>query len=296
MAYLGPTTDAGSAHLQQALFAKLHDCGYVEGKNLLVERRFAEGKYDRLEALAAELVAFKPDVLFVSGTQGAVAASRVTRKIPVVFVTVSYPVAMGLVRSLAYPGTNMTGIVNPSDVLSRARLHLLKELVPKAKKVAVLHNAKNAVESLMLAAIREANEKLRMSLPQLVVTSEQDLSMTFDTLSGMRPDALYVMESPLNFMHRARIIESVSEEYLPAVYGYSEFAEAGGLMSYSTNLVEQFAVAATFIDRIFRGAKPAELPVAQPAKFELVINLKTAKALDITIPPSVLQRADRLIE
>lgn len=296
MAYLGPTTDAGSAHLQCALFSSLHDCGYIEGKNLLVERRFAEGEYDRLEALAAELAAFKPDVLFVSGTQGAIAVSRVTRTIPVVFVTVSYPVAMGLVRSLAYPGTNMTGLVNPSDVLSRARLHLLKELVPKAKKVAVLHNLKNAVESLMLAAIREANEKLRMSLPQLAVTSEQDLSMAFDTLSELRPDALYVIESPLNFMHRARIVASVSEECLPAVYGFSEFAEAGGLMSYSTSLVEQFSAAADFIDKIFRGAKPAELPVAQPAKFELVINLNTAKALDVTFPRSVLQRADRVIE
>ena len=296
MAYLGPTTDAGSAHLQHALFARLHDFGYVEGKNLLVERRFAEGEYDRLEALAAELVAFKPDVLFVSGTQGAIAVSRVTRSIPVVFVTVSYPVAMGLVRSLAYPGTNMTGLVNPSDLLSRARLHLLKDLVPKAKKVAVLHNSQNAVESLMLAAIREANEKLRMSLRQFAGTSEQDLSMAFDALGGMRADGLYVIESPLNFMHRARIIESVSEEYLPAVYGFSEFAEAGGLMSYSISLVEQFRIAADFIDKIFRSAKPAELPVVQPAKFELVINVKTAKALDITIPQSVLQRADRLIE
>ncbi len=296
MAYLGPTSDAGSAHLQRALFASLHDCGYVEGKNLLVERRFAEGEYDRLEALAGELVAFKPDVLFVSGTQGAIAVSRVTRSIPVVFVAVSYPVAMGLVRSLAYPGTNMTGLVDPSDRLSRARLHLLREIVPKAKKVAVLHNSKNAVESLMLAAIREANEALRMSLRQLAVTSEQDLSMAFDALSGMRLDALYVLESPLNFMHRARIIECVADEYLPAVYGYSEFAEAGGLMSYCTSLVEQFRAAARFTDKIFQGAKPAELPVVQPAKFQLVINLKTAKALDITIPRSVLQRADRLIE
>jgi putative ABC transport system substrate-binding protein len=203
---------------------------------------------------------------------------------------------MGLVRSLAFPGTNMTGLVNPSDLLTRARLHLLKELVPKAKKVAILHNSKNAVESLMLAAISEANERLRMTLSHLAVTSEHDLSMAFDTLGGMRPDALYVIESPLNFMHRARIIESVAEEYLPAVYGFSEFAEAGGLMSYSTSLIEQFRIAADFIDKIFRSAKPAELAVVQPAKFELVINLQTAKALDITIPQSVLVRADRVIE
>ena len=135
-----------------------------------------------------------------------------------------------------------------------------------------------------------------MSLPQLAVTSEQDLSMGFDALGGMRTDGLYVIESPLNCMQGARIMESVSEEYLPAVYGFSEFAEAGGLMSYSTSLVEQFRVAADFIDKILRGAKPAELAVAQPARFELVINLKTAKALDITIPRSVLRRADRVIE
>ena len=296
MGYLGAGSDAGYAHLQHALFGRLRDLGYVEGDNLVVERRFSEGDYERLDALAAALATLKPDVVFVIGTQAAVAASRAMRKTPVVFASVAYPVAMGLVRSLANPGTNTTGVANPSDLLSRKRLQLLREVFPKARQVAVIHNPRNAVEALMVAAMEDAGVKLKLSLPLLEVRSERDFVPTFEALRGMRPDVLYVIESPLHFMHRSQIVRSISRERLAAVYGFTEFAEEGGLLSYSFNLVEHVRSAATFIDRIFRGAKPSDLPVEQPTSFELVINLKTAKALALTIPQSVLLRADRVIE
>ncbi|MGH8704034.1 MAG: ABC transporter substrate-binding protein [Burkholderiales bacterium] len=296
MAYLGSGSDAGSAHLQRDLFARLRELGYAEGENLLVERRFADGEFKRLPGLAAELVGLKPDVLFVTGTQGAVAASRETRDIPVVFASVSYPVGMGLVRSLKDPGTNLTGLANQSDVLSRKRLELLKEVFPAATRVAVIHNPQNAVEALMLAAMDEASARLKLALPLVRVNTEQDYAPAFRMLHSERPDVLYVIESPLNFMHRARIVESVSGQRLPAVYGLAEFADAGGLMSYSYSLSEHVRAAAGFVDRILKGAKPADLPVEQPTRFELVINLKTARAQDVKFPRAVLARADRVIE
>jgi len=296
LGYLGAGSEAGYAHLQRALLGSLCDLGYVEGENLAVERRFSEGDYDRLEAHAAELATHKPDAVFVIGTQAAVAASRAIHKIPVVFASVAYPVAMGLVRSFAEPGTNATGVANPSDMLSRKRLQLLKEVFPKARQVAVIHNPRNAVEALMVAAIEEAGAKLKLNLPLLGVQSERDFGPVFAALRGIRPDVLYVIESPFNFMHRSRIVQSISSERMAAVYGFTEFAEAGGLVSYSFNLVEHVRSAATFIDKIFRGAKPSELPVEQPTAFELVINLRAATVLGITIPQSVLLRADRVIE
>lgn len=296
MAYMGAGSEAGYAHLQDALFDRLREFGYVEGENLVVERRFSEGDYDRLEAHAAELATHEPDVVFVIGTQAAVAASRALHKTPVVFASVAYPVAMGLVRSLTDPGTNTTGIANPSDMLSRKRLQLLREVFPKARQVAVIHNPRNAVEALLVAAIEEAGAKLKLNLALLEVKSERDFGPAFEALRGMRPDVLYVIESPLNFMHRSHIVQSIFSQRLAAVYGFTEFAEAGGLVSYAFNLVEHVRSAATFIDKIFRGAKPSDLPVEQPTAFELVVNLKTAKALGITMPQSVLMRADRVIE
>jgi len=296
MAYLGAGSDTGSAHLQKELLAGLGERGYAEGGNLAVERRFADGDVERLTGLAAELVALKPDALFVTGTQGAIAASMATRSIPVVFASVSYPVAMGLVRSLENPGTNLTGIANRSDVLSRKRLELLKEAFPAAARVAVIHNPRNAVEALMLAAMEEAGAKLKITLPLLRVNAEHDYPQAFKALWSDRPDVLYVIENPLNFTNRARIIELVSGQRLTAVYGLAEFVDAGGLMSYSYNLTEHVRAAAGFLDRIFKGAKPADLPVEMPARFELVLNLRTAKAQGVKFSPALVARADRVIE
>jgi putative ABC transport system substrate-binding protein len=296
MAYFGSGSDAGSAHLQKDLFAGLRDLGYAEGENLVVERRFADGEFERLPGLAADLVALKPDVLFVTGTQGAIAAAQATRSIPVVFASVSYPVGMGLVRSLENPGMNLTGLANQSDALSRKRLELLKEVFPAAARVAVIHHPHNAVEALMLAAMDEASARLKLTLPLVRVKTEQDYAPAFEALQRDRPDALYVIENPLSFTNRARIVESVAGQHLPAVYGLAEFAEAGGLMSYSYSFIEQVRAAAGFLDRILKGAKPADLPVQRPARFELVLNLRTARAQGVRFPQAVLARADRVIE
>ena len=296
MAYLGSGSDAGSAHLQNDLFAGLRELGYAEGENLVVERRFADGAFERLPGLAAELVALRPDVLFVTGTQGAVAAAQATRTTPIVFASVSYPVGMGLVRTLKNPGTNLTGLANQSDVLSRKRLELLKEVFPRSARVAVIHNPHNAVEALILAAIAEASGRLKLELTLVQVKTEQDYAQAFSELRSNRPDALYVIENPLSFTNRERIVDGVSGQRLPAVYGLAEFAGAGGLMSYSYSLPGQVRAAAKFVDRIFQGAKPADLPVELPAYFELVLNLRTAKAQGVRFPKAVLARADRVIE
>lgn len=296
MAYLGASSAPGSAHLQDALFGALGDLGYVEGENLAVERRYSEGDYDRLEALAEGLAGEDLDVVYVIGTQAAVAASRAIHDIPVVFASAAYPVAMGLVRSLWAPGTHRTGVAMPSDVLCRNRIQLLKEVLPKAKQVAVLHNARNTVEALMLAAIEEACAKLKLEVALFEVDTEQDFPAQFEALDRIRPDMLYVIESPLNFMHRSQIVEHASEKRLAAMYGFSEFADAGGLMSYSFNLTEQVRASAVFIHKIFSGAKASQLPVDVPAKFEFVVNLRTARAHGVSMPRSVVARADRVIE
>jgi putative ABC transport system substrate-binding protein len=296
MAYLGASSAPGDLHLQDALFGTLRDLGYVEGENLVVERRFSEGDYDQLEVIAHELANLDFDLVYVLGTPAAVAASRAILDTPIVFASVAYPVAMGLVRSLWEPGTHRTGVANPSDMLCRKRIQLLKELFPKAKQVAVLHNPRNAVEALMLAAIEDACARLRLSVVLLEVKSEQDIPLKIEALRGMQPDMLYVIESPLSFVHRSQIVQHVARERLATMYGFSEFADAGGLMSYSFNLAELVRASAVFVDKIFSGQRASKLPIEVPTKLELVINLKTAKAIGVTIPQSILLRADRVIE
>lgn len=296
LAYLGAGSDAGSAHLQRRLFTGLREFSYAESGNLTVERRFADGVHERLPELAQELVARAPDVLFVTGTQAALAAAQVTREVPVVFVYVAYPVGMGLVRTIESPGTNLTGLANQTDVLCRKRLALLKEVLPRAARVAVIHDPHNPVEALMLAAMEEASAKLKLSLVPMPVRTEQDYEQAFRALQGLRPDALYVVENPLSFTNRALVVELVAGLRLPAVYGLAEFADAGGLMSYSCSIGEQMRASAKFVDKIFRGAQPADLPVEVPSAFELVLNLRTAAAHGVRFPPSVHARADRVIE
>jgi putative ABC transport system substrate-binding protein len=295
MAYLGASSAPGSLHLQDALFGTLRDLGYVEGENLVVERRFSEGDYDQLEVIAQELANLDFDVVYVLGTQAAVAAARAIHDIPIVFASVAYPVAMGLVRSLWDPGTHRTGVANPSDMLCRKRIQILKEVFPKSRRVAVFHNSRHAVEALMLAAIEDACARLKLSVVLLEVRSEKDIPITFEALRGMHPDMLYVIESPLSFVHRSQIVQQAARERLATMYGFSEFADAGGLMSYSFNLAELVRASAVFVHKVFSGENASKIPIEVPAKLELVINLKTAKGLGLTIPPSVLRRADRVI-
>lgn len=296
MAFLSAQSHAAIPHLQQALFGTLRQLGYREGDNLIVERRFAEGRLERLPALAAELAALKPDVIFAGASQATLAASKATSTIPIVFAAVSDPVGMGVVKSFARPGTNATGLSAQNIEIQSKRLQLLREVFPAASRVTVLYNPLNLVEQRMLATIKETSVALKLALKALEIRSGDDLTAAFQALDRERPDVLYVTESPLSFMHRARIVELANSRRLPAVYGTEEFADAGGLIAYAFNVAEQYRGAAAFIDKILKGAKPAELPVQQPTRFDMVLNMKTAKAQGVSFPPAVLARADRVIE
>ncbi len=296
LAFLSGASSATSAPYQHALFAALADLGYREGHNLVVERRFADGRFDRLPALAAELVALKPDVLFAGGSQATFAASKATRTVPIVFVAVSDPVGMGIVKTFRRPGTNATGLSNQADEFGIKILQLLKEVFPSASRVAVLHDPTNLPLVHMLPGLKQAAATLTLNLRVIEVRSPEDLVPAFKVLKSERPDVLYVLSAAFFFSQRARIVELVNAQRQVAVYGLNEFADAGGLMSYSFSVIEQYRSGATFIDKILKGANPAEFPVEQPTHFELVLNLKTAKAQGVTFPPTVLLRADRVIE
>jgi putative tryptophan/tyrosine transport system substrate-binding protein len=242
------------------------------------------------------LVALKPDILFAVATQATLAASKATKTIPIVFVGVGDPVGLGIVKSLRQPGTNATGLSNQSDEFQIKLLQLLKDAFPSASRVAVLHDPLNTFEVRLLPALKQAGATLALNLRVIEARSPEDLVRAFEVLKAQRPDVPYVMPGPLSFSQRGRILEWANGQRQVVVYAQTEFAEAGGLMSYSYSLIEQFRAAATFIDKILKGASPAALPVEQPTRFELVLNLRTAKAQSVTFPSAVLLRADRVIE
>lgn len=296
LAYLVPASPALNAPNQRALFRALGELGYREGHNLVVERRFAEGRFDRLSALAAELVALRPDVLFAAGSQAALAASKATTTIPIVFVAVSDPVGIGIVKALRRPGTNATGLSNQAEEFQIKILQLLKEVFPSASRVALLHDPTNLPQVRMLPTLKQTAATLALNVRMIGAQSPEDLITAFKVLKSERPDVLYVLSAAFFVSQRGRIVELVNAQRQVAVYGQNEFAEAGGLMSYSFSVIEQYRSSATFIDKILKGATPGEIPVEQPTYFELVLNLKAAKAQGVTFPPAVLLRADRLIE
>jgi putative ABC transport system substrate-binding protein len=296
LAYLVGASPAVNSLYHRTLFGALAERGYREGHNLVVERRFAEGQFDRLSALASELVALKPDLLFAAGSQATLAACKATTTIPIVFVAVSDPVGMGIVKALGRPGTNATGLSNQAEEFSIKILQLLKEVFPSASRVAVLHDPTNLPLVRIIPTLKKSAATLALNLRMIEARSPEDLVTAFKVLKSERTDVLYVLSAALFVSHRERIVELVNAQRQLAVYGQNEFADAGGLMSYSFSVVEQYRSAATFIDRILKGANPAELPVEQPTRFELVLNVKTAKAQGVTFPPAVLLRADRLIE
>jgi putative ABC transport system substrate-binding protein len=289
-ASLAPATQPAVA--QQRIFRM----GYRTGQNLIVEIRAAGGRLDRLPALAAELVALKPDILFASGTQATLVLSKATKTIPIVFVAVTDPDGLGIVKSLRQPGTNATGLSNQTDEAQIKLLQLVKDAFPTASDVAILINPLNVSDVRQLAGLKQAGATLGLNLRTIEAGAPGDFVPAFERLKARRPDVLYVLGNPLTFAERGRIAALVNAQRQPAVYGLRELAEAGDLMSYSFSPLEQHGAAATFIDKILRGASPATLPVEQPTRFELVINLRTAKALGLTIPPSVLARADQVIE
>ena len=274
----------------------LQELGYVEGRNVALEVRWAEGRYERLPALVAELVRLKVAVLVVVTIPGALAAKNATRTIPVVMLAAGDPVAAGLVASLARPGGNLTGMSLSTKELSSKRLALLKEALPHITRVAVLTNPGNPFHAVFWSETQTAAQTLGLRLQSIEVRTTDDFDEAFTAAAQGHAEALLAFDDSLTIGGRARLVTLAARRRLPAMYGLREFPDAGGLLSYGANVLDQYRRSAAFVDKILKGAKPADLPVEQPTKFELVINLKTAKALGLTMPPSLLARADQVIE
>jgi putative ABC transport system substrate-binding protein len=298
LGFLGAASAADYTVLLQAFRQGLRDLGYEEGKNISIEYRWAEGHNERLPELAAELVRLNPDVVVTHSLPGIRVAQQATSTIPIVMGTSSDPVRLGLVKSLAKPGGNTTGVSSQLIELSAKRLELLKEAVPNLRQVAVLSNPTNVTAREAVKETEAAARKLGLRVRSFEVRKEPtELETELAAILRGRPDALIVIPDPLIVgAHNARIVEFAAKNRLPAMGGQSGFVSAGGLISYGGDFLEGWRLAARYVDRILKGAKPADLPVEQPTKFELVINLKTAKALGLTISQTLLLRADQVIE
>jgi putative tryptophan/tyrosine transport system substrate-binding protein len=268
----------------------------VEGKNILIEDRYAEGKSDRLLGLAAELVRLKVDVIVTTGGQASRAAKTTTTTIPIVFTLVSDPVGEGLVASLARPSGNLTGLSSVSQDLSAKRLELLKEAIPKVSRVAVLYDPNDPAKIAEFKEIELNARPLGVQLQSLEIRSLDEFESAFKTAIRAKAAALLVLPTSILITHRKRIAELATKNRLPAMFAYGQDMDVGGLMSYGPDFADLNRRSATYVDKILKGAKPTDLPVEQPTKCELVINLKTAKQIGLTIPPNVLARADRVIE
>ena len=287
------------AHLREAFLQGPHELGYVEGRNLVMEYRDAEGRFERYPALAADLVALKVDVIVASGTLAALAVKRATKSIPIVFPTVGDAVADGLVTTLARPGGNVTGLSNRTPELVGKCLELLQQAFPRVSRVAILWQPGAFAERTgteVRSRAEVAGRALGMRLRFVETRGPEDFDKAFSNIGREHADALIVMSTAMFNTERRRLVDLAAKIRLPVVYGARESVDVGGLMSYGPNLADSFRRAAVYVDKILKGTKPGDLPVEQPTKFELVINLKTAKALGLTIPPSLLQRADQVIE
>jgi putative ABC transport system substrate-binding protein len=287
---------SGPSSLEEAFRQGLRELGYFEGQNIAIEYRWADFKPDRASTLAAELVRLNVNVIVSTGGPiPATAAKRATKTIPVVF-TAGDPVGAGLVARLDRPGGNLTGVSLLVDELNRKRLELLKEAVPSVSRVAVLANLANPATAGVLKDLEGAARVLRVKLQVLNVRERQEIDAAFTAIARERAQALLTVSDPLFQAQRERIVDLAAKHRLPAIYDFPQFTEAGGLLSYGTNNADMYRRLATYVDKILKGAKPGDLPIEQPTKFELIINLKTAKALGLTIPQPILFRADRLIE
>ena len=288
------TTPVAAAHIVAVFADGLKELGHVEGKNVVIEYRWAEGHRERFAEMAADLVRQKVDVIVASSQAPALAAKRATTTIPIVMINATDPVEAGLVASLARPGGNVTGLSQQLTPEIRAKqLQLLKETLPRLARVAVLHSPATTVG---LREYEAAGQALELRIQFVEVKTRDDLGRAFTAMVRDRVDALLVPGDTFLFTERQRVAELAREHRLPGIYSWREFTELGGLMSYSARLTEQFRRAAVYVDKILRGASPATLPVESPSQYELVINLKTAKALGLTIPPALLVRADELIQ
>jgi len=293
--YLVAVSPSAFAARMEAFRQGLRELGYVEGKNIVVEPRYAEGKLDRLPALAAELARLKVDIIVTAGGQATGVAKAATSTIAIVMTQDPDPVASGFVASLARPGGNITGVSTLAPELSGKRLELLREIVPKFSRVAVFGTSTQPVQAQTIKELELAAKGFNAQIQYLDVLNSKDVETAFQAAAKGRADGVLTLSSPILRSQRAQLAELAVKNQLPAMYNDFQFVEAGGLMFYGVSFLDLDRHAATYVDKILKGAKPADLPVEQPKKFEFIINLKAAKQIGLTIPPNVLARADRVI-
>jgi ABC-type uncharacterized transport system substrate-binding protein len=294
--YLGPVSPSAGAFLLESFRQGLRELGYVEGRNILIDYRWTEGMPDRLPILAAELIQLRVDAIVTYNNAAVVALQQATRTIPIVVANMGDPVGSGLVASLARPGGNITGFSGLTEELSGKRVALLRESVPKISRVAVLTVSQTPAHNNMWIEIQGAAKTLTMTCERQEVSGPDEIEPAFTSLVKSRVQGLIVLPHAVTNARRTQIVGLATKHRLPGMYPDGQYVQAGGLMSYATNFSDLHRRAATFVDKILKGAKPADLPVEQAMKFELIINLKTAKALGLTIPQSILVRADELIQ
>jgi putative ABC transport system substrate-binding protein len=294
--FMGNSTAALEVNLVDSFREGLRELGYEEGRNIAIEYRWADGRYERFAALVAELIAAKVDVIVTAGTPAALAVKKATSTVPLVMVAVGDPVGTGLVPSLARPDGNLTGLSSVAPDLEGKRLELLREIVPSVSRIAVFINSVNPFHATSMRQAQSAGKTLGVKVQQYDIRKSEDLDGAFAAIRKERPDALLILADRVFLHNRERIVDFTEEQRLPNVSAYKEVVEAGGLMSYGPSYEDMHKRAAIYVNKILKGAKPGNLPIEQPTKFTLVVNLKAAKALGISMPPAVLSRADDVIE
>ena len=293
--YLGSGALATESQRMAAFVQRLRELGWIEGRTVVIDYRWAEGRSERVADIAAEFVQDKVDLIFATGTEAALAAKKATALIPIVFPVAGDPLGSGMVASLARPGGNVTGLSNLAADLAAKRLEILRDVFPGLNRLAIMANVSSPGSVLEMDEFQEAARALRLEVIPLEIRRTEDIAPAIESLKG-RVEALYVVGDPLANLNRVRINTFALVARLPTIYVQREYVEAGGLMSYGPNYAALFRRAADYVDKILRGAKPADLPVEQPTQFDLVINLVTARALGLTVPPTLLVRADEVIE
>jgi putative tryptophan/tyrosine transport system substrate-binding protein len=293
--FLGATTASAQRDWTDAFIQRLRELGWIEGRTVTIEYRWAEGRTERFAEIATEFVRLKVDVIVTQGTSIVIAVKQATSVIPIVFASAGNPVGNRLVTSLARPGGNVTGLSSQASDTVGKRLEFLRDIIPGLRRLAILGNVESTYAMLEMGEVQAAARTLGLEVVMVEIRRDEDIARAFEALSE-RAGALYVVTDPLAFTQRIRIHTLALAARLPTAAAFREFVETGGLMSYGTNLPNQYRRAADYVDRILRGAKPADLPVEQPTKFDLVINLTTAKALGLEVPPTLLARADEVIE
>jgi putative ABC transport system substrate-binding protein len=293
--FLGPATAATQSQWAVPMVRRLRELNWIEGRNIVIEYRWAEGRAERAAEIASEFVRSRVDVIVTIGTPTTTAAKAATSLIPIVFCSVSGPVETGLVASLARPGGNITGLSNQMADTGGKRLEILRELIPHLRRLATIGNATNPAATVEMAQIRAQAQGLGLSVISPEIQQAEDFATAFESFKG-QVDALYVQTDLLTISNRIRINTLALEARLPTMHGIRDFVELGGLVSYGHNIADLLRRAGDYVDKILRGAKPSDLPVEQPTKFDLVLNLTTARALGLTVPPSLLARADEVIE